>query len=282
MTTDAPAVSRTTILVTGTSSGMGLHTAVELASRGCDVVATVRSEGRADVLREAARGRGVELDVRILEVTDHDAGRALVDAVVHDHGRLDVLVNNAGRGCVGTAEDLSMKTIREQLEVNYLSVVALTRAALPHMRAQGSGTILTVTSVGGAVGQPFADAYCGAKLAVEGFMQSLAPVALAHGVRVGVIEPAAVATEFVGSVERAGGEDSPYAAQLQAYLDRTAGAFAAAQSAESAAVAITDAAPAEEYRFRHKTGEAARAFAGRSLAGLDGSAVLAMTSTWIA
>lgn len=186
-------------IVTGTNSGIGLHTALELAARGCTVVATVRSLDRAGALRDAARERGVELDIRTLEVTDHEAGRALIDQVVADHGRLDILVNNAGRGCVGTAEDLSMDTVRDQIEVNYLSVVALTQAALPHLRVQGSGTILTVTSVGGVVGQPFADA-----------------------------------------------------------------------------------ALAEEYRFRHRTGDAARAFASRSLADLDGSAVLGMTSTWIA
>lgn len=269
-------------IVTGTNSGIGLHTALELAARGCTVVATVRSLDRAGALRDAARERGVELDIRTLEVTDHEAGRALIDQVVADHGRLDILVNNAGRGCVGTAEDLSMDTVRDQIEVNYLSVVALTQAALPHLRVQGSGTILTVTSVGGVVGQPFADAYCGAKFAVEGFMQSLAPVALAHGVRVSVMEPAAVASDFVGNVEQMGGESSPYAAQLAAYLDRTSSAFATAQTPESAGASIADAALAEEYRFRHQTGDAARAFASRSLADLDGSAVLGMTSTWIA
>ncbi|WP_296193286.1 SDR family oxidoreductase [uncultured Microbacterium sp.] len=277
MNTESPVV-----VVTGTSSGMGLHAAVDLAARGCRVVATVRSLDRAGALREAASERGVELDVRVLDVTDHAAGRALLDAVVADHGRLDVLVNNAGRGCVGTAEDLSMDTVREQMETNYFSVVALTQAALPHMRGQGRGTILTVTSVGGAVGQPFSEAYCAAKFAVEGFMQSLAPVALAHGVRVSVIEPAAVASEFVANVEVAGGEDSPYAPQLSAYRARSQATFAQAQSAQSAGEAIADAALASDYRFRHQTGDAARTFVERSLADLDGSAVVDMTREWIA
>ncbi len=184
-------------LVTGTSSGMGLHTAVELARRGLVVVATMRDTSRATALTEAAAQAGVEVDVRALDVTDHDAARACVEGVLADHGRLDVLVNNAGRGAVATAEQLSLDEIRDQLEVNYLGPVALTKLVLPHMREAGSGTVLTVTSVGGAVGQPFADAYCGAKFAVEGFMQSLAVVMLAHGVRVSVVEPAAVASDFV-------------------------------------------------------------------------------------
>ena len=145
--------------------------------------------------------------------------------------------------------------------------------------------MLTVTSVGGAVGQPFADAYCGAKFAVEGFMQSLAVVMLAHGVHVSVIEPAAVASDFVGNVravpDDAGSDADPYAAQLEAYLARSAGAFANAQSSRDAAVAIADAATSTDYRFRWQTSEGATAFVGMSLADTDGSRVLGATRGWI-
>ncbi|GAA3692866.1 SDR family oxidoreductase [Terrabacter ginsenosidimutans] len=273
-------------LVTGTSSGMGLHTAVELARRGLTVIATMRDTSRATALTDAAAEAGVEVDVRALDVTDHEAARACVDGVLADHGRLDVLVNNAGRGAVATAEQLSLDEIRDQLEVNYLGPVALTKLVLPQMRAAGSGTVLTVTSVGGAVGQPFADAYCGAKFAVEGFMQSLAVVMLAHGVHVSVIEPAAVASDFVGNVARpespatTDGSD-PYAAQLDAYLARSAGAFANAQTSRDAAVAIADAATSTDYRFRWQTSEGATAFVGMSLADTDGSRVLGVTRGWI-
>lgn len=271
-------------LVTGTSSGMGLHAAVELARRGHLVVATMRDPSRATALTDAAAEAGVELDVRSLDVTDHDAARACVEGVLADHGRIDVLVNNAGRGAVATAEQLSLDEVRDQLEVNYLGPVALTKLVLPGMREAGSGTVLTVTSVGGAVGQPFADAYCGAKFAVEGFMQSLAVVMLAHGVHVSVIEPAAVASDFVGNVARPAGvtDADPYAAQLDAYLARSAGAFANAQSARDAGAAIADAATATEYRFRWQTSEGATAFVGMSLADTDGSRVLGATRGWIA
>jgi NAD(P)-dependent dehydrogenase (short-subunit alcohol dehydrogenase family) len=269
-------------LVTGTSSGMGLHTAVELARRGMVVVATMRDMDRNGHLLAAAQRAGVEVDVRPLDVTDHAAARACVDGVLADHGHLDVLVNNAGRGAVGTAEQLSLDEVRAQLEVNYLGPVALTKLVLPHMRAAGSGRVLTVTSVGGAVGQPFADAYCGAKFAVEGFMQSLATVVLAHGVWVSVIEPAAVASEFVGNVDRPEvSDEDPYAAQLRAYVARTEGAFAAAQSAVDAARSIAEAVTADGYRFRWQTSEAAGAFAGLSLGDLDGSRVLGATRGWI-
>jgi short-subunit dehydrogenase len=270
------------ILMTGTSSGMGLDAAVELATRGATVVATMRDLAKVDVLRDRALAASVALDIRALDVTDEDQAGDCVAEVIRDHGRIDTLINNAGRGAVGSAEQLSMDEIRDQLAVNYLGPVHLTKLVLPGMREAGSGRILTITSVGGAVGQPFADAYCGAKFAVEGFMQSLAPVAQQFGVWVSVVEPAAVASDFVSNVQRPDPGTGAYAALLSAYLQRTAGAFANAQSSSDAAAAIADAATSSTYRFRWQTSQAATAFVGMSLKDLDGEGVLAATRTWIA
>lgn len=265
----------TLALVTGTSSGIGLHTALGLACSGLDVVATVRDASRASALRAAASEAGVTLDIRSLEVTDATAARALIEAL----GPVDILVNNAGRGAVGTLEQLSDADLQDQLETNYLSVARLTRLVLPGMRERGQGRIVTVTSVGGAVGQPFADAYCAAKFAVEGLMQSLAPVVAPFGVDVSIVEPAAVASSFTDSVHRAA--PGPYADLQQAYLDRTSTAFASAQSAEDAARTVVEAATTSAPRFRWQTSEAAVRFASLSLADLDGSRVLGVTQTWL-
>ena len=150
------------------------------------------------------------------------------------------------------------------------------------MRERRHGRVVTVTSVGGAVGQPFADAYCGAKFAVEGFMQSLAVVAERFGVWVSVIEPAAVASEFVANVLRPDDADDPYAELLAAYLGAQPAAFAAAQSATDAGAAIADCATATSYAFRWQTSAGATAFVGMSLADLDGERVLGATRAWIA
>jgi len=265
----------TLAIVTGTSSGIGLHTAVGLAQRGISVVATVRDPARAEALRSAASDAGVELDIRALEVTDAEAARALVEAV----GPVDILVNNAGRGAVGTLEQLTDEQLQEQLETNYLSVARLTRLVLPGMRERGSGRIVTVTSVGGVVGQPFSDAYCAAKFAVEGLMQSLAPVVAPFGIDVSIVEPAAVASSFVDSVHRA--TPGPYAAQQQAYLDRAAASFANAQPADEAAATVIEAATTDDPRFRWQTSEAALHFAGLSISDLSGARVLDVTSTWV-
>ncbi len=267
-------------VLTGTSTGMGLHAALELARAGLTVVATMRDTSRAGAVREAAAAAGVRLDIRALDVTDHDAMRSCLDGIVADHGRIDVLVNNAGRGSVATAEQLTMQQVRDQLEVNYLGPVALTQSVLPAMRTAGYGRILTVTSVGGVVGQPFAEAYCGAKFAVEGFMQSLAVVAERFGVWVSVIEPGAVASEFVANVSRPS-RPGPYDGMLAAYAARAESAFATAQSPQSAGAVIVRAATSSTYRFRWQTSDQARAFAAISLADLDGEQVLGVTRTWI-
>ncbi len=281
---------RPTGLVTGTSSGIGLETAVGLARAGLHVVATMRDPARSGRLLGAAREAGVEVDVRLLDVTDPEGARACVDAIVADQGRIDVLVNNAGRGAVATLEQLDDAALQEQLDVNYLAVARLTRLVLPVMRAAGRGRVVTVTSVGGVVGQPFADAYCGAKFAVEGLMQSLAPVAARFGIQVAVVEPGAVGSDFVentaavprGDDDRpsaAGGD--PYAGMLAAYRARTEATFASAQTPPDAAAVVVEAATTEDHRFRWQTSPGAGAFACLSLLDLDGSRVLTRTAAWI-
>lgn len=268
---------------------MGLATAVGLARAGLTVVATMRDTSRDGALRSAAEAAGVEVDVRALDVTDADGARSAVEGVLADHGSVDVLVNNAGRGAVATLEQLTDAQLQEQLDVNYLGVARMTRLVLPSMRAAGRGRVVTVTSVGGAVGQPFADAYCAAKFAVEGLMQSLAPVVASFGVTVSIVEPGAVASEFTGNVHRAdageptaGDDADPYAGLLAAYLRRTASAFDNAQSSADAAAVIVEAATTSEPRFRWQTSEQASGFVGLSLRDLDGSRVLGATSTWLA
>jgi NAD(P)-dependent dehydrogenase (short-subunit alcohol dehydrogenase family) len=274
-----------TALITGTSSGIGLHTAIAAASAGWTVVATMRDTTRAGALQAAAADAGVSLDIRALDVTDSAQIDAVIAAVIADHGALDAVVNNAGAGRVGTVELMEMDEIRATMEVNFFGVVAVTRAAMPFLRASG-GRLLTISSVGGIIGQPFNEAYCAAKFAVEGFLEGLHPVAATLGVGVCVIEPAAVGSEFVSNV----GVDrdallaaaGPYAPAFGAYLERTAGAFANAQPVEEVAALVAGALDLEPLPFRLQTSEGARAFVGMKLADLDGSKVTGFTSTWVA
>lgn len=284
---DTPMNGTRIVLITGTSSGIGLAAAVAAARAGFRVVATMRDTGRAGQLLRAAETAGVaeRIEIERLDVTDPASVADCLDVVLDRHGRLDAVVNNAGAGFVGTIEQDGMAPVRAAMEVNYFGVVEVTRAALPHLRAAG-GRVVTVTSVGGVVGQPFNEAYCAAKFAVEGFMESLAPVAAAVGVAVTVVEPGAVASEFIGNqgidVPALVAAAGPYGDALQAYVDRTLKAFGSAQTPEEAAAPIVEVLTAERPPLRVQTSEAARAFAGVKLADLDGSAVRTMTGGWVA
>ncbi len=289
MTASAPAPSSPrapsrTVLVTGTSSGIGLATAVGAAVADWTVIATMRDVAKADRLRTAADAAGVTLDIRQLDVTHGSQATEVIDAVVAEYGALDAVVNNAGAGKLGTTELLELDEFRAAMELNFFGVVRVTQAALPHLRAS-HGRVLTVTSVGGVVGQPFNDAYCAAKFAAEGMLESLHPVAASVGVTVAVIEPAAVASDFVDNVGidrdallRSAGAYRP---ALEGYLARTAGAFAAAQPVADAAAVIVDALDRDQLPFRIQTGEAATRFSSLKLADLDGSAVTGFTATWL-
>lgn len=275
-----------TVLVTGTSSGIGLAVAVEAARAGWTTVATLRNPDRAGGLREAAEVAGVSLDVRALDVTDPDSIAACLNGVVAEHGGLDALVNNAGAAHVGTLETDDLAAIRACLEVNLFGVIQTSRAALPHLRAR-QGRLLTVSSVGGLVGQPFNEAYCAAKFAVEGFMQALAPVARTVGVSVGVVEPGAVSSEFVNNlgldVPALMDQAGPYAPAMKAYLDRTVAAFSSssAQSPADVAAIIVDALSAEPMPYRVQTSTWARDFVATSISDLDGSAVQDAMAGWV-
>lgn len=278
--------TRRTVLITGTSSGIGLATAVAAARAGWNVVATMRDPGKADALGKAAAAAGVaeHVHVRRLDVTDARLVAAVVEDAVVEFGGLDAVVNNAGAGHVGTIELETVADVRATMEVNFFGVVEVTKAAMPHLRASG-GRLVTVTSVGGVVGQPFNEAYCAAKFAVEGYMESLAPVAAAVGVTVSVVEPGAVGSLFVANlgvdIPAYAATAGPYRPAFTHYLDRTTQAFAAAQTIDEAAAPIVAVLAAERPPFRVQTSPRAREFTGVKLADLDGSAVQSLTGGWV-
>ncbi|KUN07739.1 short-chain dehydrogenase [Streptomyces yokosukanensis] len=279
-------MSDKTVVITGTSSGIGLAAAVAAARAGWQVVATMRDLGKAEPLRKAAADAGVGERVRVkrLDVVDPESIAACLAEVIAEYGRLDAVVNNAGAGQVGTIEQGTVDDVRAAMEVNFFGVVQVTRAALPHLRARG-GRLITVTSVGGVIGQPFNEAYCAAKFAVEGFMESLAPVAATVGVDVTVVEPGAVASEFVANVSldvpallAAAG---PYAPALRSYIERTQASFSGAQSPAEAAAPVVEALTAERPPLRMQTSDWARDFVATKLGDLDGSAVQNLTGAWV-
>ena len=185
-------------VITGSSSGIGLLTAIEFAHHGYFVVATMRDPGRAAKLEEAAAKAGVRerLDIRRVDVTEFDSLPGVVEAIVRDHSRIDVLVNNAGFSVAGFSEDLSLADFRHQFETNFFGTVAMSKAVIPVMRRQKSGHIIQVASVAGHLGQPMLGAYCSSKFALEGWSESLRIETHSLGIRVVLVEPGAFETDI--------------------------------------------------------------------------------------
>lgn len=185
-------------VITGTSSGFGLFTAVELARQGFEVVATMRDLGRRSYLEEVAAraGVGAKIDVRKLDVTEFERIPVFVAEVLGDYKRIDVLVNNAGFAMAGFAEDLQLEEIRLQFETNFFGAVAMTKAVLPAMRAQKSGHIIMLSSVGGQHGSPVISSYSASKHALEGWSESLRLEVGSLGIKVVLIEPGAFQTDI--------------------------------------------------------------------------------------
>jgi NAD(P)-dependent dehydrogenase (short-subunit alcohol dehydrogenase family) len=212
-------------VVTGSSSGIGLLTAVELALNGYRVVATMRDPDRSGRLEEAAQKAAVreKIELRRLDITEFDSLPDAVDEIVRDHGRIDVLVNNAGFSVAGFGEDLQLHEYRKQLETNFFGNVAMSKAVIPTMRRQKSGHIIQVASVAGRVGQPMLSAYSASKFALEGFSESLRIETHSLGIRVSVVEPGAFDTDIwernVLIAEKALHPDSPNKERSQRFSE---------------------------------------------------------------
>jgi NAD(P)-dependent dehydrogenase (short-subunit alcohol dehydrogenase family) len=213
-------------LITGSSSGFGLLAGIELARAGFRVVATMRECGRRERLDQAAEAAGVasQLDIRALDVTNFAALPAFVDSVVRDHGRLDVLVNNAGFAVAGFAEDIKLDELRRQFETNFFGAVAMTKAVLPTMRRQRSGHIIQISSIAGLNGSVALSSYSASKHALEGWSESLRLEINALGIKAVLIEPGAFQTDIWtrGAVmgENATQDDSPNIQRTRRMRDR--------------------------------------------------------------
>ncbi|WP_433462842.1 oxidoreductase [Spirillospora sp. CA-128828] len=182
-------------LITGANSGFGRAIAEAALAAGDTVVAAARRPGELDdlVARHEGRVHAVALDV-----TDQSKIADVVADAVLWHGRVDVLVNNAGRGVVGAVEETTDRELRELMDLHFFGPAALTRAVLPHMRRQGSGAIVQMSSMGGRFSFPGVGAYSATKFALEGMSEALAQEVAPFGIKVLVVEPGAFRTSFAG------------------------------------------------------------------------------------
>jgi NAD(P)-dependent dehydrogenase (short-subunit alcohol dehydrogenase family) len=249
--------SHKTALITGASSGIGEATALQLAELGFTVYASARRVDRMSDLAD----RGIR--TRSVDVSDDDSMVTLIETIIADTGRIDVLVNNAGYGLYGALEDVPIDDARRQFEVNVFGLARMTQLVLPQMRAQRDGYIVNISSMGGKIWEPLGSWYHASKFAVEGLSDSLRVEVAEFGIKVVIIEPGTIRSEWSGIAAdnlEATSANTPYAglaklvgAGLRA-VDRLPIASGPEVVAEVIAKAVQDPKP----RTRYPVGGGAR------------------------
>jgi NAD(P)-dependent dehydrogenase (short-subunit alcohol dehydrogenase family) len=214
--------NRPVALITGTSSGFGLLTAITLGQVGYRIIATMRDLTKQSMLMERAKAAGIEQQIECLQldVTIEEEIAKVISSIQQKYTCIDVLINNAGFAIGGCVEEIPMADWRQQFDTNFFGLVAVTKAVLPMMRKKKSGKIINVSSISGRLGFPCYAAYAASKFAVEGFSESLRHEMLPFGVYVVLVEPGAYKTEIweKGFAGIRTSPDSPYQAKLEAVL----------------------------------------------------------------
>jgi NAD(P)-dependent dehydrogenase (short-subunit alcohol dehydrogenase family) len=244
-------------LVTGGSSGIGEQTALGLRESGFEVYAVARRVDRMASL--AAKG----ITVFGMDVTDDASMVSGIERIIAERGRIDVLVNNAGYGSYGAVEDVPIAEARRQFEVNLFGLARLIQLVTPHMRRQGGGRIINISSIGAVIYEPFGAWYHATKNAVEGFSDSLRVELAPFGIAVVIIRPAGILTEW-NEISRRGlvetSKDGAYARHAVSAAKRLESVDNKVMSSAPGVVAgtIVKAATASRPKTRYATGRGAR------------------------
>jgi NAD(P)-dependent dehydrogenase (short-subunit alcohol dehydrogenase family) len=250
-----------TVLITGTSTGIGHVTTEVLAARGWRVFATMRDLTREDSLEGPLENAGLRDQVTIcqLDMCDAESIHAAVASILAQTDAIDAVVHNAGVAIAGALEDLPQSEIRRVMETNFFGVLELTRALLPVFRAKRDGRIVLVSSEAAFMGQPANSIYCASKWALEGWAESLAYDVEPFGIKVILVEPGPYRTQIWRSTPWIVPPDSPYRERVQR-VSRAADEHAArsARDPKEVALAITRALEAKHPRFRYPVGPFAR------------------------
>ena len=205
-------------IVTGSSSGIGFETSVLLSRNGFHTYAAVRNLDKSQPLIDMAKKDGLSIQVIELDVSNDKSVKDAINKVLSENKRIDVVVNNAGYVLAGSFEDLSMDEIKSQFETNFFGVIRVIQAILPTMRNQRNGRIVNVSSMGGRMAIPLDSAYHGTKFALEGVSESLQYEVEQFGIKIIIIEPGAIKSNFFNNLKmasKAQRPDSPYTQMMQ-------------------------------------------------------------------
>ena len=184
-------------VVTGSSTGIGYETSLALANNGYFTYATVRDIQKSKEIERIAHVKNIPLKIIEMNVDNDNSVKDTIEKITSEYGRIDILVNNAGYGLFGALEDLEINEIKKQFETNVFGIMRVIKNVLPAMRLQRTGIIVNISSISGLAGIPSQSAYAGTKFAVEGLSESLSYELEPFGIKIVLIEPGAINTEFV-------------------------------------------------------------------------------------
>jgi NAD(P)-dependent dehydrogenase (short-subunit alcohol dehydrogenase family) len=188
------------VVITGTSTGIGLATAVALGRAGNDVFATMRHPDKSPELQSIAVRESLPITILPLDVNDDESVAQAIKQILAARGQIDVLVNNAGVGPLGSVEKLALSAFQQTMETNYFGALRCIQAVLPVMRARQSGCIINVSSVAGRIASSGQSAYCASKFALEALSEALAGEVKAYNIRVAIVEPGIIDTPIFNKV----------------------------------------------------------------------------------
>ncbi len=198
-------------IVTGTTSGIGYETCLTLARDGYYTFATVRNTKKAEKILQIAKKENLKIEIIELDVDDEKSISTAIQKILSKKQQIDVLVNNAGWGLFGSVEDVPIEDFRAQFETNFFGIISIIQKVAPIMRKQKSGVIVNISSVAGRIGFPGSPAYISSKFALEGLSESLRYELGQFGVKVVIIEPGVIKSNFFSSMKIAEPKpDSPY------------------------------------------------------------------------
>ncbi|HEY9385401.1 MAG TPA: SDR family oxidoreductase [Nitrososphaeraceae archaeon] len=244
-------------VVTGSSSGIGYETSLILARNGFITYATMRNPNKSKNISSLATKENLPIHIKQLDVADDMSVKNAVQAISSETGRIDVLVNNAGYGLNGALEDLAMDEIKAQYETNVFGLIRTTQAVLPIMRRQKSGTIINISSGAGRFGIPGVSAYVSTKFAVEGLSESMSYELEPFGIKVVIVEPGVIRTNFGNGLVIAKKSQDPNSAYSQ-IMQKMATGFEEmmknSSSPDLVAEVVLDAATSENPNLRYLAG----------------------------
>jgi short-subunit dehydrogenase len=249
-------------IITGCSSGIGYETSILLAKNGFKTYATMRNVEKGDKLKDIVEKENLDLKIIKLDVTDDYSIKNAINEIIQETSRIDILVNNAGNNIAGTVEDLSIEEFKEQFETNFFGLVRVTKAVLPIMRNQNSGIIVNISSIVGKMAIPLNSAYTSSKFAVEGFSESVRYELEDFGIKVILIEPGVIKSNFYENIKMSKNSladpKSPYQPITQKIFEAFLSMIQYAFPAKIVADVILEAITSDNSKIRYVVGDDAK------------------------